>query len=414
MIDKGMTTGLFDPALVTDVELPFEESEYRGRVKRTREIMAREGVDLLYVTTPEAVCYLHGYFTSWYKANAPKRYPQIYGTALHVDREDFILFDNPTEIPIIARTSISHDNRYFNSREAKPNIAFVMDELEREGWLGGTVGLEFWSYLPNRAISEMLERAFRERGCEVVDASTITREVRRAKSPQEIRYVEEATRICDIGHQVIAEHLRPGISELALFGEVTRAMMAAGGEFPALIPIFNAVPVKDGRASPVGHGMAGRRPIRAGEILAADLCGVMNRYHANVCRGHFVGEPPARLVDQYALAAGAFDVIREKIAVGITVREFNRTLRSYYEEVGLWDQDGWALGYELGLSLPPDWVGEFYFHVRDMDYLDRVFEPGMVTNFESLFGTSLIETLIWEEGGVRMPSETPLRLLFTD
>ena len=404
MIDKGMTTGSFDPALVTDIELPFGEGEYRARLKRTREIMAREGIDLLYVTTPEAVCYLHGYFTSWYKANAPMRYPQVYGTALHVDRDDFILFDNPTEIPIIARTSISRDNRYFNSREAKPNIVFVMDELAREGWLGGTVGLEYWSYVPNRAVSEMIEAAFRERGCEVVDASTITREVRRAKSPREIRY---------IGHRVIAEQLRPGVSELELFGEVTRAMMAAGGEFPALIPIFNAVPVKDGQASQVGHGMAGRRPIQAGELLAADLCGVVNRYHANVCRGHFVGEPPTRLVDQYTLAAGAFDVIREKLAAGVTVREFNRVLRSYYEEVGLWDQDGWALGYELGLSLPPDWVGDFYFHVRDVDYLDRVFEPGMVTNFESLFGTSLIETLIWEEGGVRMPSETPLRLLYT-
>ena len=85
--------------------------------------------------------------------------------------------------------------------------------------------------------------------------------------------------------------LRPGITELELFGEVTRAMMAAGSEFPALIPIFNAVPVRDGRSAATGHAMAGRK-FKPGEMLKADLCGVYHRYHGNVMRGYFLGDPP--------------------------------------------------------------------------------------------------------------------------
>ena len=95
----------------------------------------------------------------------------------------------------------------------------------------------------------------------------------------------------------------------------------------------------------------------------------------------------------------------------MTVREVNKLLRDAYERLGLWDTEGWALGYELGLSLPPDWVGEFFFDTRDELYLDRVFEENMVTNFESFFNTTLIDTLVWEKDGVRTLSKIPEELI---
>ncbi len=69
------------------------------------------------------------------------------------------------------------------------------------------------------------------------------------------------------------------------------------------------------------------------------------------------------------------------------------------------------LGYELGLSLPPDWVGDFYFNVTDTTGLDRVFEENMVTNFESIFSTSLIDTLLYGRDGTRVMSDVPLELI---
>ncbi|PYM59893.1 MAG: aminopeptidase P family protein, partial [Candidatus Rokuibacteriota bacterium] len=85
----------------------------------------------------------------------------------------------------------------------------------------------------------------------------------------------------------------------------------------------------------------------------------------------------------------------------------------YYREVGLWDVAGWALGYELGLSLPPDWVGEFYFNIRDDKYLDRVFEENMVTNLESLFSTWFVDTCVYERTGARFMSKIPMELMAT-
>jgi Xaa-Pro aminopeptidase len=390
-------------------DLAFEREEYLARIGRVRELMAEQGIDLLYVTSPDHICYLHGYFASWYKAQSPMRYPQLYGTAIHVDSDEFIHFDNPTEAPLLEKMSISTDNRFFSTREADPTLEFITGELRAKGWLSGTVGLEHWSYIPNRAVSDMTQAAFERAGCRVVDASAIVRKVRRVKSPAEIAYIEKAVELADIGHDTIMANLRPGITELELFGEVTAAMMKAGSEFPALIPIFNAVPLRGDRPIAAGHSMAGRKVIQAGDELRADLCGVYYRYHGNVQRGYILGDVPEGLVDRTRLAAGAFDVMVDEVRAGMTVGEVNAILRRYYEDVGLWETPGWGLGYELGISLPPDWVGEFYFNVRDDKYLDRVFEENMVTNYESVFNTALIDTLVYERDRTRILSRIPLQ-----
>ncbi|MBT6205100.1 MAG: aminopeptidase P family protein, partial [Rhodospirillaceae bacterium] len=269
------------------------------------------------------------------------------------------------------------------------------------------------SYVPNRAVSTMFEGAFLMHGCRPVDMSEMVRSARRQKSPQEIAYTEQAMACCDIGHKAIMEHLRPGITELDLFGKVMGAMMEAGGEFSALIPIFNASPMDGEIPMSNGHTMASRKVIQAGEMLCADLCGVYNRYHANALRGYFVGDnPPQSLVEQYKKSAGSFEVITSEVKAGMTVAEVIRLLRAYYEEVGIWTETaGWGVGYELGWSLPPDWVGDFYFHLGDDKYLDRVFEENMVTNFESLFNTHLIDTLVYEKDQTRILSKTPLELI---
>ena len=416
MTNIGLTPGVFDPASVTGQRLAFSKEEYLGRIEKVCGLMHEQGIDLLWVTTPDAVCWLHGFLASWYKGNAPMRYPQCYGTAIHAASGRFIYFDNPTEIPVVAYTSISEDNRWLPDREAGPNIRFVMDELAKEGWLGGTVGMEFWSYVPNRAISTMFEGGFRAEGSNVVDASALVRRARRVKSTAEIAHVETAMEICDIGIQTIISNFREGVTELELFGEVTAAMMKAGGEFPALHPIFNASPVVDGKAQSNGHAMASRDPIMKGSVLTADLCGVYNRYHANSLRGFYFGDdPPGEMVEQYKRAGGVFEVFETDIKAGMTVREVNARLRRYYEDAGIWSEtDGWALGYELRLSLPPDWVGDFYYHLGDDRYLDRIFEENMVTNFESLFSTALIDTIVYGKNGSRVLSKTPRELIVVD
>ena len=163
----GSTPGSFDLGAIEEPDLPFTKQEYLSRIRKVCLLMQQEGIDLLWITTPDANCWLHGFLASWYKGNSPMRYPQCYGTAIHAATGRFIFFETPTEMPVVANTSISEDNRWLPGREAQPNIRFIMGELRREGWLKGVVGMEFWSYVPNRVISTMFENAFVSEGCKL-------------------------------------------------------------------------------------------------------------------------------------------------------------------------------------------------------------------------------------------------------
>lgn len=376
-----------------DLKIPFTHEEYHARLQHVRAQMAQANLDVLFVTSPEGMCYLHGYQANWYQAQSLKDWPALTGTVVNVDHDHLIHFDFPYEQILLQATSVVTDIRFY-PEESLQALNFLIKELHAVGWLSGRIGLEFWSYRPNRAISTMVEAAFIQAGCAVTDGSEILRQVRRIKSPQEIAYVEEAARILMIGHQAVQDCLRPGITELDVAGEMQRAMMHAGGEPAALLLSLQAGPLA------TIHGLASRRIIQAGEHIIMDPCGVVNRYHANIARGYFLGEPPRELVALYAAAGGAFQIFCETARAGEPVDKVKHVLRQYYQEAGIWDYRQWVGGYELGLSFPPDWVGDFSFTV-EQDEPGKIFQAGMVTNFESVFHTALIDTVVYETQGTR-------------
>ena len=101
---------------------------------------------------------------------------------------------------------------------------------------------------------------------------------------------------------------------------------------------------------------------------------------------------------------------------GHAVAEAARTLRNYYQEVGVWDYRQWVGGYELGIAFPPDWVGEWLFNVEG-EADQGVFEAGMVTNFESVFASLNplspgigvnIDTIVYGQGGAQALSQVDM------
>ena len=91
---------------------PFSVAEYGSRLQRVRERMAKEKIDLLYLTLPEDIFYLHGFQTNWYRSNAPLR-TGVSGTAVHVAHDHFIHFEVPYESDLIAATSVSQHTHFF-------------------------------------------------------------------------------------------------------------------------------------------------------------------------------------------------------------------------------------------------------------------------------------------------------------
>ena len=397
------------------MELGFSIAEFNSRLKVIREHMAARKIDLLWLMAPESLYYVSGYTCEWYQAQSPKQWPATSGIAVHVDHDQFIMFDTPSEKVMCRFVTCAEDIRTFPIDNRRDGIGFIIDELEAQGWLGGNVGMEFHSYRPNPAISARFRAAFEAQGSTVTDGSDVLREVRWVKSPQEIAYIEHAARITDIGIEAARNAIRPGVTELDVYGEIIHAMAKAGGENPAI-----TLPVLSGPKANTGHSLASRKVIMAGEQVNIDVSGVYWRYHANAARSFYVGEPPRDVLDYHARSSGVFEVIADLIRPGLTVGELVTPIRQYYDEVGIWSDAGWVGGYELGIGFPPDWVGNFVYEMSDTDS-ERVFEPRTCVNFESQFFsprmsgiTYYICTLLFKEDLAELPVKAPRQLVVID
>jgi Xaa-Pro aminopeptidase len=382
----------------------FAPEEYHGRLTRLREAMAQAEIDLLVVSAPDAMCWLHGYQARWYKSHSTTAWPPFHCTVAHVDHDRLLHFDMERHRLLIPRTSVLSDLRLSSPNTLEDWLEFFLGELSAEGWLGGRTGLELWSSVPNRATSEIIEAALASRGCRVVDGSLVTRRVRRLKSPAEIAMIRRAAEVCDAGLRGLQGFLAPGRSELEAWAAIVSEMVAAGGEPAALQENVWA------GTSQLIHALSSRRRFADGEIVCADPCGVVHRYHANAARTFSIGEPDRAAVRLMALLADGMQLFEQSAVPGVRVAEVQEQLRAYYRDCGLWEHRGWLGGYEFGVALPPDWVGEWMFGVSDPDS-DDVFEDGMVTNFESIVGLVLIDTFVVGPGGAERLSSVPREIL---
>jgi Xaa-Pro dipeptidase len=396
-------------------EPAFAASEFDHRLTGIRTNMERHGIDMLLIMSPENMYYVSGYQNMWYQGQSPRQWPASSAIAVHVDHDRYIHFDSEREAVLTRIFTMCKDTRFFPRNSYRDGIEFIVKELAAEGWLGGVVGLEFASYRPNRLISQRIEGLIQSAGSEVVDGTHVVREVRWLKSPAEVECLEKAARIANIGMHAAQAAIRPGASELEVYGEIVRAMAAAGGE-PTAMPI----PVLSGTKTNALHGCATRRRMRRGDLVLVDLCGVYKRYHINIARTFSIGEPVKAVAETAGKAAASMEVVAAMLRPNLPVRELNEAVKCYFMDQGLWGSRGWIGGYEMGIAFPPDWVGNFVYDPLSEVNVDRLFEPGTAVNYENQFFMPghagqyfTVTSLLFTPSEGRMLSDLPFELIIT-
>jgi Xaa-Pro aminopeptidase len=352
--------------------LPFSDDEYESRLDKTRALMDQLGIDLLYVTLPEGMCYLHGYEVTWYRAHSPKHWFPVTATAVHVDHDRLIFLSGEGAVQSWAK-----DRRSIGGGGLGVTAEKAAQLLVDEGWLkpGTRLGQEFWSYVPNRAVSEVFSDAFAAKGAKIVDGSDVMRQVRIIKSPAEVDAIKMATRIGDIGHRAIAQDFRPGMSHAEVYSIAIGAMHAAGGEVPGIPQgVIPTIPKSL-------HLLPTRRIISAGEPFIFDLAGVYKRYHSNIARTYFWGDPTPELRRLSDAAKGGIETLVATAKAGTPVSVVNKAMRDFYREAGVYDIRGYSGGYDIGIAFPPDWVGDFEFNVNNENPKGN-FKANMTTQYE--------------------------------
>lgn len=208
--------------------------------------------------------------------------------------------------------------------------------------------------------------------------------------------------------------LDPRMTEIQVWAEMEWAMAQSGGETAGL---HNTV----SRTRNYCHSLSSTRPIGVGPLLL-DPSGVKHRYHANTARMFYLGGiPPKEFMKASLIAAGASDILKGFNTEGKSFADLNVALLEYYNSFGdgVWKFRDWIGGYQLGVSFPPDWVGEFNWNVETAEgsssEKDKKFGDGLVTNFESFIGgAGFIDTIVFRANRIQVLSAVPQALYVVD
>ena len=382
----------------------FPDAEYDERRRKVRARMRERGIDLLYVSSPRNITYLSGFDIIWFCNASPT------GIVIRADTDKVLFFDSYHETMVNDFCYIDEAVFYatFPFHPTGPQLDTVISTMKGRGLLKGTVGIEKWAHAPSPAMVQAMEEKMSGAGANVVDGSWIVDTVGLTKSPLEIACVRKAAEIADIGIRAGLDAAEPGVTELEVNGAMQYAMAKAGGEETAIRCALS----KEGYRMP--HKPSTRLKLEAGEMIFADVCGVYNRYHADLCRFFCLGEPSDVAKERMKALADSIPSVLERVKPGEPPTAIGVAIDEYLASLGLAGEVDRG-GYDLGLSTPPDWVG--HTRVVGGGFVDEAMEPGFVTNYEIFSrgkdgrALGLIDTLVMTEHGLEVLSNLPMEIM---
>jgi Xaa-Pro aminopeptidase len=384
------------------MERPFSDAEYRARARGVRAEMARREVDVLLVLSPPNLYYLTGFESIWYPPRAPV------GALVAAGDERLVFVDYDRHRTLVEQVALYDDAVFYDYSSAVADLAAA---VRSRGWAGATIGIERWTQSPGAPLVDAIAAALAEGGANVVAGDWIVDRVRLVKSEAEQACVRRAGEIVDAAFASLSEFVRPGRTELEIAAHLTAVMAAHGGEEPAIRTMVSAGPDVWCRT----HSPPSRRPVEAGDVMYVDACGVVNRYHVDLCRTFAVGRdhPEARAILEQT--AGSVEAVRAAVSPGDPLDVAQRAAEEYLYARFPRERFWWVGGYALGIAMPPNWVGHTY--LANDAYETFTWEPGYVTNYENIlfdrdggFTASYMETLLMGPERVEVLSKLPRTL----
>ncbi|BAV50244.1 dipeptidase [Mesorhizobium loti] len=371
----------------TNSGMDFPVEEYKTRLQRTQEEMAKHDLDVLLLHQPENIQYLTG-------LDAGAGFFSYHAVAVPSHR-DPVLILRDVEIPAAHLTSwvTSHTSYADSSDPIRVSLDAARRALEGLGLAAGRVGVDEHSWFLTlerwKMLQALLPNATFVREPRIVD------HLRLIKSPREIDYLRGAARCVEAGIYAGIEAVTPGITERQLAGTVFGALVNAGAEMP-----LSGV-ITSGNRTNLLHGSYTDRQLERGDTVYLELSGIHRHYWARLMRTAIVGLPSA---EQQHIAETIIRVQDDAIALmrpGTPASVIDRACREPLLATGLRKTYTNRSGYSLGLNYRPS-AGEF---IREfVPGVEWVLEPGMVFDMLMMAGGMGFSdmVLVTEQGPERL------------
>jgi Xaa-Pro aminopeptidase len=262
-------------------------------------------------------------------------------------------------------------------REEVPGVAeSIVKNLEDIGLSRAKLGLINDKIMPADIYRSLVNAL---PGASIADATPIIENPRMIKTPAEQELVRGSARLADLSFRVMAESVKPGITEREVLADVDRALLAGGAE-----DIFHLFSSRPGNLYPYA---ATDRKIEKGDviILNTELSGP-GGYWVQMVRTSFVGGSPREDMDgMYDVLMRIGSEVTTKLRPGRTLAGVAKWVRSEILNAG------YDLGVHFGHCLGLDVVERPLVHVAD----ETLLEPGMVLTVHPQLVTKDRTATVW-------------------
>jgi Xaa-Pro dipeptidase len=246
----------------------------------------------------------------------------------------------------------------------REQAAALRQALEGQASLTGAVGVEL-NFLA-APLAQVLAEALPQARLEPLDGKIET--LRAVKTPAEVQKIRQALALCDLAQEFVRDHAAPGLSEIALWGQLkARLENQAGARLPVLADLVGGL-----RSAEIG-GLPGRYILQTGDAVIADMVVRLDGYWGDNAATHFLGEPPAELAQARRLVSETLERGLAALRPGLRASQLDALLRDAIQEGGFSPHPHHS-GHGIGAS--------FHEEPRIVAYNELPLEAGMVVALE--------------------------------
>ena len=353
--------------------------EYRERLAKTKESMAKQKIEVLLITNPANMYYLTG-FDGWSF--------YVHQMLVVIDEEEQPIWIGRTADANAAKVTtwlreeniIAYPDTYVHSQISHP-MDFIAAILTEIGLSSRHIGVEMDSYYFTAKCYAALTQGLPD--AIFKDATLVVNWLRIEKSPAELAMMERAAVISEQAMQAGIELVNEGVRGCDVAAQISYAQFRGtpqfGGDYPAIIPLLPA-----GERTSTPHLTWTDQPYQMNETVILELSGCYQRYHAPIARTVQIGKPSVSMKKLSSIVLEGLHVCLDFIKPGVTCEEIEAVWRKTVERHGVFKES--RLGYSMGLNYPPDW-GEHTASIRKGD--KTIIRPNM---------TFHLIPAIWSEG----------------
>ena len=342
----------------TPITTPPDAAELAARLSRVRALMEREGLDYYVSFDPVNVYYLTNF-------------------ANNVHERPFILVIAKKGVPVMLCPLLETSHVKARARcELEYVTYYEFPAPAGQNWFD-----LYATLIPAKArvgVEEAMPVGIAHRTGGVVVVTDIIDEVRLVKTDYEIGRSVHASAVVNFGHAKLLEVTRPGVLEIAIYGEVVRAMM---GKVLTEIPEANLIVSRFvGAVWPPSISHDPHRvptpylPMEQGGPHVSIVTAQADGYGMEMERSFFLGNVPEDARKPFAVMMEARALAYELAKPGAVLSDIDRQVRKVIIDAGYEKYILHRTGHGLGIT------------GHEAPYLalgdDRKLEPGMLISIE--------------------------------